>query len=83
MMIRVATIGYAREPDFEAHAPNTPTTEERMAWALLHRHVLRAACEEEGVDMRVAQRIVDAMLKKQKARKRNERTEGSNREAKL
>ncbi|KJA17714.1 hypothetical protein HYPSUDRAFT_90506 [Hypholoma sublateritium FD-334 SS-4] len=83
MMIRVATIGYAREPDFEVQAPNTPTTEERIAWALLHRPAFRAACQEEGIDMKVARRIVDAFQKKQGARKRKERLERPRREAKL
>lgn len=83
MMIRVATIGYAREPDFELHAPNVPTTEERIAWALLHRPVFQNACKEEGIDRKVPQRIIDVLLKKQKARQRKEEAEGVKREAKL
>ncbi len=76
-------IGYAREPDFEVQAPGTPTTEERMAWAMLHRPVFHAACKGEGIDMGAAQRIVDAFLKKQGARKQRDNLEGRKREAKL
>ena len=83
MMVHVATIGYAREPDFEVQAPGTPTTEETMAWAMLHRPVFHAACKEEGIDMRAAQRIVGAFQKKQGARKRRDNLEGPKREAKL
>ncbi|KAF8187200.1 NUDIX hydrolase domain-like protein [Pholiota molesta] len=66
ILIRVATIGYARVPDFEVQAPNTPTKEEKMAWALVHRPVFRAACEKEGVDLRAAKRIVEQVKKKRK-----------------
>lgn len=66
MLIRVATIGYARVPDFEVQAPNAPTREEKMAWALVHRPVFRAACEKEGVDLKVAKRIVEQVKKKRK-----------------
>ncbi|KIM38741.1 hypothetical protein M413DRAFT_52300, partial [Hebeloma cylindrosporum] len=57
MLIRVATIGYAREPDFEVHPPNAPTTEERIAWALLNRDVFRIPCEKEGIDLTPARRL--------------------------
>ncbi|KAF9477836.1 hypothetical protein BDN70DRAFT_809966 [Pholiota conissans] len=66
MMIRVATIGYGREPDFEVHPPNASTTTERMAWALLNRPAFRKACEEEGVDMRTAKRVVEEFMKKKR-----------------
>lgn len=57
MLIRVATIGYGREPDFEVHAPNAPSLEQRLAWALLTRKVFWDACEKEGVDLSPARRI--------------------------
>ncbi|KAF5334412.1 hypothetical protein D9611_013561 [Ephemerocybe angulata] len=57
MLIRTATIGYGREPSFEVHAPGSPSTEERIAWALLTRKVFVDACEKEGVDLTVARRI--------------------------
>ena len=59
MLIRVATIGYAREPDFEVHPPGTPFTRERIAWALLSRKVFRDACEKEGIDLSYAKRLVE------------------------
>lgn len=59
MLIRVATIGYAREPDFEVHPPGMPFTQERIAWALLNRKVFRDACEKEGIDLSYARRLVE------------------------
>lgn len=56
-MIRVATIGYGRFPDFQVKTPETPSLDERIAWALLHRPVFRHACRNEGVDMRIPLRI--------------------------
>ncbi|EAU82611.1 hypothetical protein CC1G_07893 [Coprinopsis cinerea okayama7 len=57
MLIRVATIGYGREPDFEVHPPGAPTMDERIAWALVHRKVFKDACEKEGIDLGLARRI--------------------------
>ena len=58
ILIRVATIGYARGPDFEVRSPNELSLEERIAWALLNRKIFRDACEREGVDLRTAEKIV-------------------------
>jgi len=73
MLIRVATVGYAREPDFEVQPPNAPTLEERIAWALLNRDTFRIPCEKEGVDMRPAKRILQAREKKHRERQKRER----------
>ncbi|KAF8967487.1 NUDIX hydrolase domain-like protein [Flammula alnicola] len=73
MLIRVATIGYAREPDFEVNPPHAATTEGRIAWALLNRPSFRDACEKEGVDLRPAKRIVEALERGETLRKRKEK----------
>ncbi|KXN88980.1 Nudix hydrolase 15, mitochondrial [Leucoagaricus sp. SymC.cos] len=57
MMIRVATIGYGREPEFQVIAPGTPSLDERVAWALLNRPVFRRACEKEGVSLALPMKI--------------------------
>ncbi|TFK33195.1 NUDIX hydrolase domain-like protein [Crucibulum laeve] len=57
ILIRVATIGYAREPDFEVNPRGTPTQEQRIAWALLSRPAFREACIMEGIDLSTARRI--------------------------
>jgi hypothetical protein len=73
MLIRVATVGYAREPDFEVQPLNAPTLEERIAWALLNRDTFRIPCEEEGLDMRFARRILQAREKRDRERQRREK----------
>ena len=83
MLIRVATVGYAREPDFEVHPPNTPTSEERIAWALLNRDVFRTACEKEGIDLRPARRILEAREKRERERKKRESKDKKMVESKL
>ncbi|KAH9931777.1 NUDIX hydrolase domain-like protein [Amylocystis lapponica] len=50
MLIRVATVGYGREPDFELYAPGQPTLEQRLAHALKHHPVFRKAARREGID---------------------------------
>ena len=72
-MIRVATVGYAREPDFEVHPPNASTTEEQIAWALLNRDVFRIPCEKEGIDLRPARRLLETREKKAREREKRER----------
>jgi hypothetical protein len=72
MLIRVAIIGYGRQPDFEVHPRNAISTEERIAYALLHRKVLRDACEKENIDLRVAKRIVETGVKREQQRKKRE-----------
>jgi len=58
ILIRVATIGYAREPDFEIRSFNELSIEERIARALLNRKIFRDACEKENIDLRFAKKIV-------------------------
>jgi len=72
MLIRTATIGYARSPDFEVHPPNACSTEERIAYALLNRKVLRDACDKENVDLRVARDIVQVGVRREKQRAKKE-----------
>ncbi|KAI0355435.1 hypothetical protein OH77DRAFT_1424933 [Trametes cingulata] len=50
ILIKVATIGYGREPDFEPYAPGQPTTQQRIAHALRHDPVFREAELAEGID---------------------------------
>ena len=85
MLIRVATIGYARQPDFDVHPPNAISTEERIAYALLYRKVLRDACEKENIDLRVAKRIVEAGVKRelQREKQKKEREKRKKRRSKL
>lgn len=61
----MAIIGYARQPDFEVHPPNAITSEERIAYALVHRTVFRDACEQENINLRVAKRIVEIGVKRE------------------
>lgn len=79
MLIRVATIGYARLPDFEVHPPNAISTEERIAYALLYRKVLRDACEKENIDLHVAQRVVEAGVERELRRKKQRKERGKRR----
>ncbi len=65
ILIRTATIGYARAPDFEVHSPNACSTEERIAYALLNRKVLRDACDKENIDLRVAKDIVEVGVRRE------------------
>lgn len=74
ILIRVATIGYAREPDFEVHSPNEPSFQERIAWALLNRKAFRDACENEGVGLRSAEKIVKSYERKLAEKKKKRRT---------
>jgi len=74
ILIRVATVGYAREPDFEVLSPNELSLEERIAWALLNRKVFKDACENEGVDLRFAEKIVKRFERKLGEKKGKRRT---------
>lgn len=56
-MIRVAVIGYDRDPEFKVAASEIPSLDERIAWAMLNRPVFRHACEKEGVNLSLAMRI--------------------------
>ncbi|GLB34335.1 putative NUDIX domain containing protein [Lyophyllum shimeji] len=49
IMIRVASIGYARTPEFEVQPPRAPKLEARLAWALLSRPEFREAYSKEGI----------------------------------
>ena len=48
IMIRVATIGYARPPDFEVRAPGEPEMAERIDYALKNSARFRRAFAEEA-----------------------------------
>ncbi|XP_006456885.1 hypothetical protein AGABI2DRAFT_212068 [Agaricus bisporus var. bisporus H97] len=74
MMVRVAVIGYGRFPDFQMTTPESAPLDEKIAWALLNRPVLRHACMKEGLDMRLPLRICnvtrqefEAMVKAQES----------------
>lgn len=56
-MIRVAIIGYGRQPEFEVTTPGIPSLDERIAWALLSKPVFRRACEREGIDLTLPMKI--------------------------
>jgi hypothetical protein len=52
ILIKTATIGYGRPPEFEVQPPNAPTPAHQIAHALLTpANPLRIACEREGVDV--------------------------------
>ncbi|KAF8432941.1 hypothetical protein L210DRAFT_960253 [Boletus edulis BED1] len=51
ILIKTATIGYGRLPEFEVQPPNAPTPAQQIALALLTpANPVRIACEREGVD---------------------------------
>lgn len=50
ILIRVATIGYAREPDFEVFAPGQLPQEQRIIYQLKTDSVFREAAKREGID---------------------------------
>ena len=62
MLIRAATIGYGRDPDFEVQAPNGPLTDERIAYVMLHDCVFREAFERERI--RADDKLLNAILRK-------------------
>ena len=68
ILIRVATIGYAREPDFEVHPPAAVSNEARMAYALLNRKVFRDACKKENINLLVAKSIVESGVRREQER---------------
>lgn len=47
ILIRVASVGYARDPDFEVAAPNQPTMIERVDFALHNNAKFIMAAEAE------------------------------------
>ncbi|KAG5637811.1 hypothetical protein H0H81_003143 [Sphagnurus paluster] len=50
IMIRVATIGYARQPEFALTPPGrTPPLRARLAWTMISKPEFREACEREGI----------------------------------
>lgn len=65
------TIGYARDPGFEVHSPNKLSLEERIVWALSNRKAFKDACENEGVDLRSAEKIVKRFERKLVEKKGN------------
>lgn len=76
MMIRVATIGYGREPEFEVMTSETPSLDERIAWALLSRSVFRRACEKEGVDLTLPMKLCGVTGAEFEALKKDQDGEG-------
>ncbi|EIW61421.1 uncharacterized protein TRAVEDRAFT_162575 [Trametes versicolor FP-101664 SS1] len=50
ILIKVATIGYGREPEFEPYAPDEPNMQQRIAHALRHDPVFREAARAESID---------------------------------
>ena len=60
ILIKTATIGYGRSPEFEVQPRNAPTPAQQIAHALLTpANPLRIACEREGVDAsRTAARLL-------------------------
>ncbi|KAI0774717.1 NUDIX hydrolase domain-like protein [Trametes elegans] len=50
ILIRVATIGYGRDPEFEPYAPGQPTMQQRIAHALRYDPIFREAERAEGID---------------------------------
>lgn len=51
ILIKTATIGYGRTPDFEVQPSNAPTSAQQIAYALLTPvNPLRIACQQEGLD---------------------------------
>ncbi|KAI0722498.1 NUDIX hydrolase domain-like protein [Earliella scabrosa] len=50
ILIRVASIGYGQQPDFEPYAPEEPTMQQRIAYALRHDPIFREAEIAEGID---------------------------------
>jgi len=65
ILIDVATIGYARPPTFELQPPNSPTMEERIAYALLLHPTFRQAFIDEGMN---AELSVGSILRRIKER---------------
>ena len=70
MMIRVAMIGYDRDPEFRVTASEIPPLDERIAWAMLSRPVFRHACAREGINPSLAMRICGVKRSEFEAMKR-------------
>lgn len=66
----MATIGYARKPDFEVDLPGAASNEERIAYALLNRKIFRDACKKENVNLVVAKSIVESGIRRERERER-------------
>ncbi|KAG7449340.1 uncharacterized protein BT62DRAFT_945529 [Guyanagaster necrorhizus] len=66
ILIRVAMLSYAKEPDFEVEPPGAPTNEERIAWVMYSNPTFRKACETEGVavDWESVRCIAEEVLKR-------------------
>ncbi|KAG9317941.1 hypothetical protein JVU11DRAFT_2174 [Chiua virens] len=53
ILIKTASIGYERTPDFEVHPFDTRTLTEQIAYAILTvNNPMRKACAQEGIDVR-------------------------------
>ncbi|KAK0242863.1 NUDIX hydrolase domain-like protein [Armillaria nabsnona] len=68
ILIRVAMLGYRKEPDFEVEPPGAPTNEERIAWVMYSNPAFREACEVEGVEVEweSVRRIAEEVVKRDK-----------------
>ncbi|KAF7984722.1 hypothetical protein HWV62_11648 [Athelia sp. TMB] len=73
MLIEVARIGYAREPEFEVQPPNAPSGEERIVWALRREGAFRKAFEDEGRWENVKAILDGLLLRLWRERKEKER----------
>jgi hypothetical protein len=73
ILIRVATIGYARVPTFEVQLPNAPTMEERIAHSLLTHPTFRQAYIDEGMNPELAVGSVLKPIQEGQARKESEK----------
>lgn len=69
-MIRVAMIGYDRDPEFLITTSEIPPLDERIAWAMLSRPVFRHACEREGINLSLTMRICGVKRSEFEAMKR-------------
>ena len=69
IMIRVATIGYQRSPDFKLYAVEQPSDNERAVYALKNKPEVREAAAREGIDIN---RVRMPVRKARRKRKINE-----------
>lgn len=50
ILIRVAIVGYGRQPDYELVAPGQWTHEQRVAYVMKNNPILREAQKKESID---------------------------------
>lgn len=87
IMIRVASVGYARPPEFEVQPPGAPRLEARLAWALLSRPEFWEAYRKEGmrVDWERLRRLtgVKQGVEERKGKGKRKRSEREKEKSKL